>query len=56
MRCDSCQMIAINGVPCHEIGCPNGRSAACRECGTKFRGRDARAEAAGCCQEISEGD
>jgi hypothetical protein len=26
MRCDQCQMLAINGVPCHETGCPNSRS------------------------------
>lgn len=23
MKCDSCQMLMINGVPCHETGCPN---------------------------------
>lgn len=23
MKCDQCQMLSINGVPCHEIGCPN---------------------------------
>jgi hypothetical protein len=26
MHCDQCQMVSINGVPCHEIGCPNMRS------------------------------
>jgi hypothetical protein len=45
MRCDSCQMLSINGVPCHETGCPNSRKTwiadrsewvlfvECRECG-----------------------
>lgn len=23
MKCDQCEMISINGVPCHELGCPN---------------------------------
>jgi hypothetical protein len=23
MSCDPCQMLSINGVPCHETGCPN---------------------------------
>jgi len=22
-RCDSCELLRINGVVCHEIGCPN---------------------------------
>lgn len=46
MRCDQCQMLSINGVPCHETGCPNSRSTwiesrgewvkfvECRECGS----------------------
>ena len=25
MRCDQCQMLSINGIPCHETGCPNSR-------------------------------
>jgi hypothetical protein len=23
--CDQCQMLSINGVACHETGCPNGK-------------------------------
>ena len=23
MRCDQCEMLSINGVACHESGCPN---------------------------------
>ena len=26
MNCDSCEMLSINGVPCHETGCPNQRA------------------------------
>ena len=26
MRCDQCQALMINGVFCHETGCPNSRS------------------------------
>lgn len=25
MHCDQCQMLSINGLPCHETGCPNSR-------------------------------
>jgi hypothetical protein len=25
VNCDSCQMLSINGVACHETGCPNSR-------------------------------
>lgn len=25
MKCDQCQMLSINGVACHETGCPNSR-------------------------------
>ena len=43
-HCDSCQMLSINGVNCHEIGCPNSKKTwvpgrgwvrflECRECG-----------------------
>lgn len=31
MRCDRCEMLSINGVACHEIGCPNSRSRWDRE-------------------------
>lgn len=45
MKCDQCEMVSINGVPCHETGCPNTRArydedtgawvqqAECPECG-----------------------
>ena len=25
VRCDQCEMLSINGVGCHETGCPNSR-------------------------------
>ena len=25
VRCSQCQALVINGVPCHERGCPNTR-------------------------------
>jgi len=43
MRCDQCEAAMINGVFCHERGCPNAgsrwaagewvRQRECRECG-----------------------
>jgi hypothetical protein len=44
VSCDQCSMISINGVACHESGCPNQRKTwvggrgwvrfiECRECG-----------------------
>ena len=26
MKCNQCQMLSINGVTCHETGCPNQNS------------------------------
>lgn len=26
IRCDSCQMVSINGMACHETGCPGYRA------------------------------
>lgn len=46
LGCDQCQMMSIQGVPCHETGCPNSgarwdedrgdwvRQRECRECGS----------------------
>ena len=25
VHCDQCEMLSINGVACHETGCPNSR-------------------------------
>ena len=35
MRCDSCEALMINGVYCHELGCPNAATK-CSECGSMF--------------------
>jgi len=43
--CDQCEMLMINGIPCHELGCPNGKKTwvpekgwvrynQCPECGS----------------------
>lgn len=38
MTCDQCQATMINGVFCHETGCPNIalQPRQCRECGQPF--------------------
>jgi hypothetical protein len=46
--CDQCAAVMINGVFCHEQGCPNswkdangkGRQRECRWCGQKFVPKD----------------
>jgi hypothetical protein len=47
MKCDQCEAAMINGVFCHETGCPNSsktfvdgewiRFIECRECGCEVR-------------------
>lgn len=40
MRCSQCEMLVINGVACHETGCPRAWADEVRECkwcGSKFR-------------------
>lgn len=37
--CDSCEMVSINGMACHETGCPDAwrdKVVECRWCGTMF--------------------
>lgn len=37
--CDSCQVLRINGIVCHETGCPNSyknKKVECKECGQVF--------------------
>jgi len=37
--CNSCDALTINGVYCHETGCPNreiGTVKECKWCGTEF--------------------
>lgn len=38
--CDSCEALTINGVYCHEHGCPDAwkdYTRECQECGHDFR-------------------
>jgi len=40
VRCDQCVIVHINGVKCHESGCPvawRDYAHECGECGTDFR-------------------
>lgn len=62
IKCDSCQMLSIQGVPCHETGCPNSGSRwdaesqswikqrECRECGNTVDADDP------CCNAPIEDD
>ena len=64
MHCDSCQMLSINGVPCHETGCPNSRKTwiaergewvlfiECRECGCDVE----QGETCSCFEPIEESE
>jgi hypothetical protein len=36
MKCDQCAYLFINGVGCHETGCPAARTWTCRECGERY--------------------
>ena len=42
IHCDQCQMITINGVACHERGCPNNGSRWDAESGTWIKQRTCR--------------
>lgn len=56
MTCDRCDMVSINGIPCHETGCPNAKKEwngeewvkmfECIECGSQYEDAD---DAALCC-------
>ena len=38
-RCDSCEIMDINGVRCHETGCPEAwkdETRECKWCGSEF--------------------
>ena len=40
MPCDQCELLMINGVRCHETGCPaawQDYSRECKECGCDFQ-------------------
>ena len=51
MNCPSCEMVAINGVACHEQGCPDAWKSEireCKECGALFSPQN---RAQPCCDE-----
>ena len=62
MKCDQCEMLSINGIACHETGCPNEGNAwiegewvkqyECPECGTMHTNREALSE---CCALVEAG-
>lgn len=31
VRCESCEALVVNGIPCHEAGCPEAKHK-CRGC------------------------
>jgi hypothetical protein len=35
--CDQCEYLVINGIGCHETGCPNQGSIECESCGECVR-------------------
>ena len=38
--CDSCEVLNINGLNCHERGCPEAwkdKKVECKWCGTEFK-------------------
>jgi hypothetical protein len=40
MKCNSCQLVRINGIVCHEIGCPDvwkDYERVCKWCGNSFK-------------------
>lgn len=39
VRCSQCDAVCVNGIPCHERGCPNDRNGECFECGTTINRR-----------------
>jgi hypothetical protein len=44
LRCPSCELARINGIVCHETGCPDAWRTAVRSCdwcGTEFAPADA---------------
>lgn len=39
MRCNACEVVAVNGTPTHELGCPEAwrsYSRECAWCGSRF--------------------
>ena len=55
MSCPSCELLTINGVVCHETGCPEAwkdYSRECKWCGGDFIPEERLQDC--CCDECSE--
>ena len=55
--CESCETLMINGVLCHEIGCPDAWKdyiRECEECGTNFKPKERWQELCSDCREEYE--
>lgn len=56
--CDQCEEMMINGVRCHETGCPNawkGRPIECFECGCDYIPKE-HVRGRGTCPDCLAGD
>lgn len=59
MNCDHCEAVMINGVFCHETGCPVAwcdEVRACRLCGDRFKPDHDRADACADCANDDQPD
>lgn len=57
MSCNSCELLRINGVVCHEIGCPDAwrdYERACFVCGCDFPPEDRHATICDDCRRDAE--
>ena len=57
IQCDSCAACMIQGVPCHETGCPEAwrdETRECRDCGCDFK-PESRYQVS-CCQGDNNDD
>ena len=61
MKCNQCDSLAINGILCHETGCPNSHidlstgelhQVSCEWCGTEFTPDEKGQQF--CCEECAE--
>jgi hypothetical protein len=53
-RCPSCQILYINGLRCHETGCPDAwkdELRSCKWCGAEFKPENEHQE---CCSHSCE--
>ena len=49
VTCDSCEVLVINNIICHETGCPNAwkdETRGCKWCGCRFKPEEKNQE---CC-------